>query len=187
MGITDKSLEFSLPFGKEKVMEATQAVVVKMKGFKIKSANEMTGIITMKTGASASSWGENITLSLDEVNDKKTKIAVNSSSKTGILAGGAVSPKNQVNIELLIDNISAYLQGKDIKAKGGSKKSALITLILLFFLGFLGVHRFYLGKVKTGILYFFTFGLFGIGVLIDLIRLIIGNLSDKNGEPVINW
>ncbi len=34
-----------------------------------------------------------------------------------------------------------------------------------------GIHRFYLGKYGTGILYFFTFGFFGIGQLIDLFRI----------------
>jgi len=187
MGLTDKSLDFSLPFGKSKIIEAANTVVQKMKGFSIKSSNEMTGIMIIKTGASATSWGENITLSIDEINDQKSKISITSSSKTGILAGGAFSPKNQANIELLVNNISAHLKGENIKSKGGSSKSALVTLLLLFFLGFLGIHRFYLGKTKTGILYLFTLGIFGIGVLIDLIRLIIGNLSDKNGEPVINW
>ncbi len=37
--------------------------------------------------------------------------------------------------------------------------------------GFCGLHRFYLGKPWTGVLYFFTFGLLGIGQLIDLFRI----------------
>ena len=43
-----------------------------------------------------------------------------------------------------------------------------LTWILLGFLGIFGVHRFYMGKVFTGILYFFTGGLFGVGWLYDL-------------------
>ncbi len=42
-----------------------------------------------------------------------------------------------------------------------------IAWILLTFLGFFGVHRFYLGKIFTGILYFFTGGLFLVGVVYD--------------------
>jgi TM2 domain-containing membrane protein YozV len=42
-----------------------------------------------------------------------------------------------------------------------------ITYILLTFLGLFGVHRFYLGKVWTGILYFLTLGFFSCGVLYD--------------------
>jgi TM2 domain-containing membrane protein YozV len=43
-----------------------------------------------------------------------------------------------------------------------------IAWILLVFLGFFGVHRMYMGKWLTGILYLFTFGLFGVGYLFDL-------------------
>ena len=55
-------------------------------------------------------------------------------------------------------------------------KSKGVAYLLLIFLGWLGVHRFYLGKVGTGILYFFTFGLLGFGLLYDLFTL--GNQVD---------
>lgn len=42
-----------------------------------------------------------------------------------------------------------------------------VVWILLTFLGFLGVHRMYLGKWFSGIIYLFTFGLFGIGIIYD--------------------
>ncbi len=42
-----------------------------------------------------------------------------------------------------------------------------IAWIFLTFLGFFGVHRFYMGKILTGLLYLFTLGLFGIGVIYD--------------------
>ncbi len=42
-----------------------------------------------------------------------------------------------------------------------------LAWILLTFLGFLGIHRFYMGKIFTGIIYLFTGGLFLIGVLYD--------------------
>lgn len=187
MGLTDKSIDFSLPFNKAKVQEAILKVVKDMKGFKLKSNNDLTGTITLSTGVSATSWGENINLSLDDVSENKTKISITSSSKTGLLAGGAFTPKNQANIDLLVNNVSAYLQGKTIKTKSGSEKSALVTLLLLVTLGFLGVHRFYLGKTKSGLLYLFTFGILFIGVIIDAFRLLMGNLSDKNDDPVINW
>ena len=50
-------------------------------------------------------------------------------------------------------------------------KSKGVAYLLWFFLGILGAHRFYLGKIGTGILYLFTAGIFGIGLLVDLFTL----------------
>jgi TM2 domain-containing membrane protein YozV len=47
-------------------------------------------------------------------------------------------------------------------------KDVTIAYLLLIFLGGLGVHRFYLGHIGLGILYLFTGGLLGVGVLVDL-------------------
>lgn len=47
-----------------------------------------------------------------------------------------------------------------------------VAFLLCFFLGYLGAHKFYEGKAGTGILYLFTFGLFGIGWFIDCIVLL---------------
>ncbi|KAA5545075.1 TM2 domain-containing protein [Adhaeribacter rhizoryzae] len=60
-------------------------------------------------------------------------------------------------------------------------KSKLVAYILWFFLGFISLHRFYLGKVGTGILYLVTFQLFGIGWLIDAFTL-SGMVDNYNNE-----
>ena len=62
-----------------------------------------------------------------------------------------------------------------------SEKSWIATLLLCFFLGGLGVHRFYAGKIGTGVLQLLTCGGFGIWVLIDFI-LIISIFSKKLTE-----
>ncbi|MFA5271925.1 MAG: TM2 domain-containing protein [Candidatus Omnitrophota bacterium] len=68
-----------------------------------------------------------------------------------------------------------------------SSKSRLAALLLCFFLGGLGIHRFYVGKVGTGILMIFTLGGLGIWVLIDLILIVIGSFGDKDGKIVHKW
>lgn len=68
-----------------------------------------------------------------------------------------------------------------------SEKKRLPALLLCFFLGFLGIHRFYVGKVGTGILWLLTVGLFGIGVLVDFIMIIVGSFKDKEGRTLEEW
>lgn len=67
-----------------------------------------------------------------------------------------------------------------------SSKDFVVTVLLCFFLGALGVHRFYTGKIGTGVLQLITFGGLGIWVLIDLIMIILGKFSDKEGLLITN-
>jgi TM2 domain-containing membrane protein YozV len=65
-----------------------------------------------------------------------------------------------------------------------SDKSITPAILLCFFLGFLGFHRFYVGKILTGILMLVTLGGLGIWQLIDLITIILGAFKDKEGLPL---
>jgi hypothetical protein len=62
-----------------------------------------------------------------------------------------------------------------------SKRDWLIALILSVIVGSLGVDRFYLGKVGTGILKLITFGGLGIWWIIDIVLIALKKLSDKQG------
>lgn len=66
------------------------------------------------------------------------------------------------------------------------KKSYLITLLLAIFLGMFGVHRFYVGKVWTGIIYLLTAGLFGVGYIVDIAFIILGLFTDSKGVQIKN-
>ena len=63
-------------------------------------------------------------------------------------------------------------------------KSWIAALLLCFFLGVLGVHRFYVGKIGTGVVQLLTLGGLGVWVLIDFIMIIVGAFKDKQGLPL---
>ena len=52
-------------------------------------------------------------------------------------------------------------------------KSKTVTLLLCFFFGYLGIHRFYLNQTALGVIYLLTGGLFGIGWIVDFIGFAI--------------
>lgn len=68
-----------------------------------------------------------------------------------------------------------------------SQKSRLVAFLLCWFLGYLGIHRFYVGKIGTGVLYIFTGGLFGIGIFVDWIVILVGSFKDETGAVLANW
>ena len=65
-----------------------------------------------------------------------------------------------------------------------SQKNFVATLMLAILLGGLGVHRFYAGKIGTGIVMLLTFGGLGIWTLIDIIMIAVGNFKDSSGLPI---
>lgn len=74
---------------------------------------------------------------------------------------------------------SFFSKIKSLLAASG--KSQIVALLLVLFLGGLGIHRFYLGYTWQGIVQLLTLGGLGIWSLIDLIRIITGDLQPKDG------
>lgn len=62
-----------------------------------------------------------------------------------------------------------------------SQKNFVAALLFVIFLGAMGIHRFYVGKIGTGILMLLTAGGFGIWWLIDFILIVSGAFRDKYG------
>jgi len=74
-----------------------------------------------------------------------------------------------------------------LQSRRVSEKSRMLTLLLAIFLGVFGAHRFYAGRIASGILYLFTEGLLGIGVIVDIIIIATGSFYDGRGLPIVNW
>jgi TM2 domain-containing membrane protein YozV len=68
-----------------------------------------------------------------------------------------------------------------------SPKSRTIAAVLAFFFGTIGVHRFYVGKIGTGILMIVTAGGLGLWTLIDFIVILVGSFKDKEGRTLTTW
>lgn len=73
----------------------------------------------------------------------------------------------------IVINNSNLNQNTNQNQMGGIRpKNKWVALLLCFFLGVLGAHKFYEGKVGMGIVYILTIGIFGIGVIVDFITLL---------------
>ncbi|MBK8849297.1 MAG: TM2 domain-containing protein [Saprospiraceae bacterium] len=100
----------------------------------------------------------------------KTEITVNDNKTADQTISKNDATKNQTSVEEMTS-----------PAAGGGK-SQLIALILVILVGGLGIHRFYLGYTTIGIIQLLTAGGCGIWALIDLIRIITGDLKPKDGD-----
>lgn len=70
---------------------------------------------------------------------------------------------------------------------GVSEKRILPAALLCFFFGIFGVHRFYTGKIFTGVIQLFTLGGLGIWAMIDFITIIVGAFRDRDDLKLTEW
>jgi TM2 domain-containing membrane protein YozV len=77
--------------------------------------------------------------------------------------------------------------GVPVAGVSASDKRILPAFLLCFFFGVFGAHRFYVGKVGSGIAQLLTVGGLGIWALIDLILIVCGVFTDKAGYKITLW
>lgn len=68
-----------------------------------------------------------------------------------------------------------------------SEKKRSVALLLCVLYGWLGLHRFYVGKAGTALLMMLTIGGFGIWYIIDLVWLVSGTFEDSEGKVIYDW
>ena len=103
-------------------------------------------------------------------------VAVNAAAPSGQTIGKGSSMK------MLVMKAKEMKKGVKSKPGEGAGGNQLIALVLCFFVGVIGIHRFYLGYYGAGIIQLLTLGACGIWTLIDFIRIITGDLKPKDGE-----
>jgi len=75
----------------------------------------------------------------------------------------------------------------DVTGQAVSPHKRLVALLFSLFVCLPGLHRFYVGKIGTGLLWFLTGGLFGVGQLVDVVMIIAGGFRDGQGRLLLNW
>ncbi|MDR1600454.1 MAG: TM2 domain-containing protein [Oscillospiraceae bacterium] len=86
------------------------------------------------------------------------------------------------NINIVVNNANTQVNGAGTASV--SPCNRWVAFALCFFLGAFGAHRFYVGKVGTGLLYLFSGGGFFLGWLIDIVMILTGSFRDKANLPL---
>lgn len=114
---------------------------------------------------------------ITKIRKKEKKVTLNQES---IKSPNLIEKENQESV--VLTKTKKKVSNSEDESSEGSGKSQIVALILVLLVGALGIHRFYLGHIGIGILMLLTGGLCGILLLIDLIRIITGDLKPKGGD-----
>lgn len=111
------------------------------------------------------------------------------SAKVGLLAFYSISGFI-ILVLTLINSTGKQPNSNNLKmhpsnSEQPSQKEFLPVLLLCFFFGFLGIHRFFVGKMGTGVLMLLTFGGFGLWNIIDFILILTNHFRDSDGLIVM--
>jgi hypothetical protein len=109
MSISSQSTHQKFPFEYEAVFDAIIASMPQA-GFSLKSEDRVIGRITASAGMSLFSWGENLTILVERVDDKTTLVAIESAMKIGMNVAGV--HRHAHNFEKLIRAVSSHLQAR---------------------------------------------------------------------------
>jgi hypothetical protein len=109
MSFASQNTQQKFPFPYDDVFDGIIAVIPAI-GLKLKSQDRVLGRITASAGVSVFSWGENLTIIIEKVDDKNTTVAIESSLKVGLNVAGA--HRHAKNFNRIIEALSSHLQGR---------------------------------------------------------------------------
>ena len=103
-------------------------------------------------------------------------------------------PKQEIHIhnhydqprERVVERVVDRVVVQPVYQEPVSSRSRVVMLVLCFFFGVVGAHRFYSGRIMLGLLYLVTGGFLGIGVMIDFFIILLGKPRDSKGR-LIKW
>lgn len=122
MSFIDHTQSFQVPYNTENTYDALKKACTNIEGFEISNCNDISKTIYIKAGVSLFSWGENITVVVNN-SQNGSEVSILSTPKTGVMFGGALDMgKNRKNITAISDALSIELQNY-VQISTFSKKS----------------------------------------------------------------